>query len=138
MPISFLGVGFTHEELPQLGDWAALKEKLAERFASKTQAEWCKIFDHVDACVTPVVDWEKVNEYAHNMDKGSFTKTGEGYPDPIPAPRLSRTPGDKGDNVQPETGQDTFDILTEIGFSDEDILRLGQSGIIEQKYKSKI
>ena len=71
----FTGLGLTLEEAPQLSDNSdAMKKMFSEIFAGKTQQEWCKIFDHVDACVAPVVPLDHAAEYAHNKDRSSFIK----------------------------------------------------------------
>jgi alpha-methylacyl-CoA racemase len=36
--------------------WPELKKKLGSKFKSKTRAEWEKVFDGTDACVTPVLE----------------------------------------------------------------------------------
>jgi len=42
------------------GRWPETKRLFAARFATKTRDEWRDVFDHVDACVTPVLGWEEV------------------------------------------------------------------------------
>ena len=68
-----LGLGLTLDEAPQFGeDSQVMKEKFASIFASKTQADWCSIFDDVDACVAPVVQLKDAHQHAHNVDRQSF------------------------------------------------------------------
>jgi crotonobetainyl-CoA:carnitine CoA-transferase CaiB-like acyl-CoA transferase len=41
----------------------ALRAELAAVFASRTLAEWTALFEHVDACVTPVL---RLDEARHH------------------------------------------------------------------------
>ena len=62
-------------DLPQsLADSAELKRALAEKFKSKTKAEWAEIFDGSDACVTPVLELEEAPEHPHNKSRKAFVK----------------------------------------------------------------
>jgi alpha-methylacyl-CoA racemase len=76
--------------------WPELKEKFAERFRSKTRAEWEQIFETSDACVSPVLSLAEAPHDAHMAARGTFMKApdGDGW-EPAPAPRFSRTPGER-------------------------------------------
>ncbi|XP_053200303.1 alpha-methylacyl-CoA racemase-like [Panonychus citri] len=65
----------------------AMKQQLEEKFSKKTQNEWIEIFKDVDACVTPVVNFDEASQFSHNKEAKSFLSDGS----PIPAPRLNRT-----------------------------------------------
>ncbi|WP_420834379.1 CoA transferase [Streptomyces rapamycinicus] len=39
--------------------WPRMREAFATRFASHPRAEWEKVFDGADACVTPVLNWSE-------------------------------------------------------------------------------
>lgn len=70
-----LGLGLSSEDAPQLcEDFDAMKSKFSTIFESKTQQEWCTIFDHVDACVSPVISRDDAVDYKHNEDRHSFMK----------------------------------------------------------------
>uniref|UniRef100_F6X9M6 Solute carrier family 45 member 2 n=1 Tax=Equus caballus TaxID=9796 RepID=F6X9M6_HORSE len=62
-------------------DWPEMKKKFADIFAKKTKAEWCRIFDGTDACVTPVLSLEEAVQHGHNKERGSFITHGEQGPD---------------------------------------------------------
>ncbi|KAF2203791.1 CoA-transferase family III [Delitschia confertaspora ATCC 74209] len=52
------GLELSASEIPDRADrsnWPALKHIFANKFKSKTRAEWEKTFDGTDACVTPVL-----------------------------------------------------------------------------------
>ncbi|KAF9144681.1 hypothetical protein BGX30_011881 [Mortierella sp. GBA39] len=98
------------DKLPEQMDssnWPKMKALFTKIFLSKTQAEWVKIFDKTDACVTPVLDYYSM-------------------PTPAPAPRLLRTPAklpvsNDGTDVFLEVGGESKRILAEAGFSEEEI-----------------
>ncbi|KAF9404424.1 hypothetical protein BGZ94_004192 [Podila epigama] len=107
-------LGLDQEKLPEQNDtasWPEMKALFTRLFLEKTQEEWIKIFDHTDACVTPVLDYYSM-------------------PTPAPAPLLSRTPSiaisaakdanDDGD-VFLEVGGHTAEILAEAGFSEKEV-----------------
>ena len=52
------GLGFDKSSIPDRDNrenWPILKELFATRFREKTMDEWRAVFDHTDACVTPVL-----------------------------------------------------------------------------------
>jgi alpha-methylacyl-CoA racemase len=75
--------------------WPALRAALAARFAARTQAEWAKVFDGSDACVSPVVSLSEAPAHPHLAARGTYTKV-DGITQPAPAPRFSRTQGQPG------------------------------------------
>jgi crotonobetainyl-CoA:carnitine CoA-transferase CaiB-like acyl-CoA transferase len=76
-------------------------------FLNESKAEWNKVFDNVDACVTPVLSWEHLES---NGRKLIVDVNGEKQI--RPAPLLSRTPAKPGAQ-EPEIGDHTEDILSE-------------------------
>lgn len=86
------GLGLKEEDVPQFDDFEEAKEKFTEIFKTKTQEEWCKIFDDKDACVLPVLDWKQAARHPHNVARNVFTEQ-DGESTVNPAPKLSRTPG---------------------------------------------
>jgi alpha-methylacyl-CoA racemase len=71
--------------------WPELKERFAQRFRTRTRAEWSTVFEHADACVTPVLGLSEAVQHPHNVARGAFTELG-GAEVPTPAPRFSATP----------------------------------------------
>ncbi|KAG7208820.1 hypothetical protein KM043_015010 [Ampulex compressa] len=61
-------LGFSKDEIPHLDNFEENREKLEKIFKTKTQSEWCAIFDGTDACVTPVLNLEKVADHPHNRE----------------------------------------------------------------------
>ncbi|GFS80902.1 alpha-methylacyl-CoA racemase [Nephila pilipes] len=113
------GMGLTNDEYPQDLNASETHERCAKIFLTKTQEEWCKVFDLTDACVTPVVPIEEAHKHPHNAHKQSFLQK-DGNIVPIPAPRLSRTPAEPLLR-DPFPGEHTQEILLEAGFKDCEI-----------------
>lgn len=120
------GLGLHEDEYTQFSDWEDLQKKFEEKFLSKTQEEWCEVFDFTDACVTPVIPLTEAHKHKHNVENKSFIDDGSVYV-PVPAPRLSSTPGEVS-LAKPLPGQHTIDALLEAGYGRKDI-----DSLIEQK-----
>lgn len=130
------GLGLKSDELPNqmsMADWPEMKKKFAAVFATKTKAEWCRVFDGTDACVTPVLTFEEVAHHAHNKERGSFITDGEKGVSPRPAPLLSNTPATPCLERDPLIGEHTEEILKEFGFSQEEVDQLYSDKVIEGK-----
>ncbi len=115
---------------PEFGDqlnpekWSALKERVAERFKTKTRDEWCEIMEGTDVCFAPVLTLPEAYKYPHNVERNTFVEI-EGITHPAPAPRFSRTvPEIQGPPAIP--GAHTEEILKDWGFSPEEIQELRQ------------
>lgn len=108
--------------------WPALKAKVAEAFARKTQAEWCEIFEGTDACVAPVLDMDEAPRHPHNQARGTFVEV-EGVMQPAPAPRFSRTPG-AVQGPPPALGADADAALRDWGFDEKAVAALRSSGAL--------
>lgn len=112
-------------------DWPELTKIFADRFASKTQTEWSKIFDGTDACVTPVLSFEEVSSHPHNRERAAFIKDACGQESPRPAPVLSRTPAEPCVALDPAVGEHTVEVLQEYGFRPSDIDQMLAAGVVE-------
>ncbi|QLY32470.1 CaiB/BaiF CoA transferase family protein [Nocardia huaxiensis] len=81
------------ESLPHQMDPAGqdiLRKVFTERFAARTQDEWCALFDGVDACVTPIRSFTDAATDEHLTARGALIEL-DGVRQPAPAPRFSRT-----------------------------------------------
>jgi alpha-methylacyl-CoA racemase len=65
---------------------------LASIFGAKTRDEWTEHFVGVDACVTPVLSPREAARHPYNAERNVFVT--DGVPQPQPAPRFSKTPGE--------------------------------------------
>lgn len=128
-------LGLDPEEIGQFDDYGPCKEIIAATFKQRTQEEWCKVFDGKDACVTPVLSMDEAPHHPHNAARNSFVAPSEssGNYTPRPAPLLSRTPGQVTDtSTSLKFGQNTHEILAEVGFSQSEIEKLITSKIVAQ------
>ena len=120
------------EDVPAQFDpatWPAMKERLAAVIKTKSRDEWCRLLEHSDACVAPVLGLGEAPQHPHNAHRGTFIEVG-GVVQPAPAPRFSRTPGAIG-RPPPPAGQDTGGVLADWGFEQSEIDRLAATGAIK-------
>ncbi|WP_202617801.1 CaiB/BaiF CoA transferase family protein [Bacillus dakarensis] len=105
-----------------------MKAEIAAIIKKKTLEEWNAIFEGKDACVSPILNIDEVVQdpqvKARNM---VIEKDGEKYLGfPI---KLSKTPGEVKKSA-PNLGEDNQDILTELGYSAEEIEAWKKDGIL--------
>jgi alpha-methylacyl-CoA racemase len=109
-------------------DWPLLRRAIADRLATRTRAEWCRILEDSDACAAPVLTMEEAPGHPHLKARGTFVEV-DGVVQPAPAPRFSRTK--PGPPTPPEApGRSTAEVLAEWGIAAERIDTLRQSGIV--------
>ncbi len=94
-----------------VGSWPAMKERFTAIFREKTQAEWCLHFEGTDACFAPVVPMSEAPLHAQNAARAAFEELG-GVLQPVPAPRLSRTPGTLR-HAPPEPGNGNSTVFSD-------------------------
>ncbi len=126
------GLGLDAAAMPHQMDqsnWDATAARFSAIFAGKTRDEWCAIFDGTDACVAPILRLGEAGDHAHNRARHLLIEDHQGKPEPAPAPRLSRTPGD-GTRPLPRVGEHTKAVLGECGLSPAEIERLTAAGAI--------
>ncbi|MBM1143035.1 CoA transferase [Alcanivorax sp. ZXX171] len=97
--------------------WPMLKLKLADVFRTRTRDEWCDILEGTDACFAPVLDWDEAPRHPHNQARNTFVEV-DGYTQPAPAPRFSRTPSAPPVAASPPV-EDAGGLLAEWGVPDE-------------------
>ncbi|EDW90958.1 alpha-methylacyl-CoA racemase [Drosophila yakuba] len=115
------------EDVCQFGDEHQDRGRklLTEAFLSKTQAEWSQIFEDVDACVYPVLDFREVHRHDHNEERKSFEVIGE-IVAPRPAPLLSRTPG----KLPKATDDAQVEWIDELDLKPHELKDLVESGVL--------
>lgn len=108
-------------------------EKFKNRIAQKTLDEWIEIFENVDACVEPVLDSAQASKHPHYVSRKmvrTMEHPKEGEINYVSLPiRLSETPFSVHRHA-PYLGDDTVEVLTEIGFNREEIETWKAKGII--------
>jgi len=119
------------DDLPRQMDrsqWPAMKERVAEIFASKTRDEWSAIMEHSDVCFAPVLSMDEATQHPHNVERGTFVEA-FGMTQAAPAPRFSRT-APTLDRPAPHPGQHTDEVLGEFGLDSDEIDKLRQTGAV--------
>ncbi len=125
------GLGLAGRDLPGQDDramWPEMKSLFAQVIATKSLEEWCEVFDGVEACVTPVLDLNEAVAHPHNRERGTYLES-DGLVQPGVAPRFSRTPGHISRRA-PAPGQETDEVLEEIGLDPDEIRALHEAGVI--------
>ena len=126
------GLGLENEDLPFQMDrsqWPAMRDRFTAIFKTKTRREWEQVFEGTDACVAPVLTMEEATEHHHNVARSTFVKDANGFVQPAPAPRFSRTTATI-QSLPPEPGEHTDEILAGIGLSDSEIGKLREAGAV--------
>jgi alpha-methylacyl-CoA racemase len=121
-------LGLAGEELPPQMDrsqWPAMKQRFRDLFKQKTRDEWCDIMEGTDICFAPVLTMTEAREHPHIKARNTFVPV-EGAPgaqQAAPAPRFSRTECEI-QGPPPAPGQHTDTILTDYGFTSDEITTL--------------
>jgi alpha-methylacyl-CoA racemase len=117
--------------------WPQQKRQIAAIFKSKSQAEWSRVFDKEDACVTPLLTWEHLESHPHTGAAGrGLVVDVNGEKQIAPAPRLLRTPATPGAQ-EPETGEHTEEVLSR-WLSQSQIDQLRAHGAIAGAKRSRL
>ncbi len=126
--VTALGLDVSDFDRNDFSQWKRLSEKFEQIFATKTQQEWTALFDEIDACVTPVLDFDDVCNHQHNRIRNSFFNDGR----PRPAPILSRTPAipTKSDNDF-DDNLHTKQVLIQYGYSENEIKTFVQEKVVQ-------
>jgi alpha-methylacyl-CoA racemase len=113
---------------PATREWAELRAAIATAVASRTRDEWCRIMEGTDACFAPVLTVEEAARHPHNVARGTVVEI-NGVEQNAPAPRFSRTPAQMPEAPH-RAGEDTDALLTEAGFSRQQIEELRVTGAL--------
>jgi alpha-methylacyl-CoA racemase len=108
--------------------WEEFHAALEGIFTTRARDEWMEVFAGSDACVSPVLSLSEAPEHPANVARGVFVDV-DGFQQPAPAPRLSRTPGAVRRGA-PQFGEHTEEVLTELGLEADQIGALRSSGVI--------
>lgn len=106
--------------------WPEMKEKLTAVIKAKTRDEWDAIMAGTDICYGPVLSLAEAANHPHNKARETFTEI-DGVTHPNVAPRFSRTES-KIQGSAPAIGGDTEEILSDWGFSEDEIGALLEAG----------
>jgi len=110
-----------------------LRAELAAVFATRSMAEWTHLLAPADTCVAPVLDHAEALSDANARDRGAVLdlvlSDGSTVPVVAPVARLSRTPARAGTRA-PGLGEDTVELLVELGVSESDVTALRSRGVL--------
>lgn len=105
-------------------------QKLREVFLTKDRDEWIERLMFEETCVTPVLSLDEVLADRNHRRRGgilSGADLGEGFDDQVGMLyRMSKTPGSIR-RPAPKVGQDTRDLLVELGFAESELDALEQA-----------
>ena len=110
-----------------------IRAAFAEAFKTRTADEWHNILNAVDVCAKPVLSLDEALVDEHNLaremvvevptpDGGRMRQAGV-------APKLSGTPG-RIRGGAPKRGQDTADLLAELGYDAEVVASLREREVV--------
>lgn len=118
------------EFAPQMdrAQWPKLKARLGEVMKTKTRSQWCEIMEGTDVCFAPVLSMSEAPNHPHNQARQSFVEV-NGVVQHAPAPRFSRTVAATPRAVS-AAGSDTEDVLKNAGYSDAEIAKLRELGVL--------
>jgi alpha-methylacyl-CoA racemase len=122
-------LGLDAENLPKQHDrarWPELRAAFAAAFERRTRDEWARELEGTDACFAPVLSMEEAPRHRHNSARETFVEVA-GVPQPAPAPRFSRTPGEIARQA-PRRGEGGAAALADWGFSRETIAAFRDRG----------
>ncbi|MFE4959646.1 CaiB/BaiF CoA transferase family protein [Streptomyces sp. NPDC056653] len=106
--IKLLGIEDRAPDRKDVTRWEELRTVVADRFRTRTRAEWTEVFETTDACVAPVLSLREAPHHPHLAARSTFVEHG-GLTQPAPAPRFSATPVSvRSGPAQP--GADTEDV----------------------------
>lgn len=117
------------------------KDEVQRIFKTKTQREWSELFENVDACVFPVLDWQNADQHPHNIARNAFVS--KEFTDdvvPTPAPRLLRTPA-VSSILKSESNDylhEIREIFRDFGLDPSDIQKLHKEGALILPTSSKL
>jgi alpha-methylacyl-CoA racemase len=109
-------------------EWEKVSAKFEAAFAERTRAEWEALFDHSDACATPVLSLSEAPFHPHNEARNVFV-TIDGIIQPSPAPRFLGTPGGISRMPAP-AGTDGSEALSEWGVDDTHVKLARSKGFL--------
>ena len=105
-------------------------QKLRQVFRTRERDEWTEMLMFQDTCVTPVLSLDEVMADRNHRERGAIlsgAELGEGFEDQVGILfRMSKTPGTLR-RPAPAVGQDTRDVLAEIGYASSEIDALEQA-----------
>lgn len=107
--------------------WPQAKRILADKFKTRTRAEWTAMLEGTDVCFAPVLDLEEAYEHPHLEARKTFIDVA-GVTQPAPAPRFSRSALATPEPPAELSGANAAAALSG-WLSEDEIAALGAAGI---------
>ncbi len=108
--------------------WPQLRQEISDCIRQKTRDEWVALFEGSDACVAPVLSMDEAPQHAHAQARQGFV-TLDGITQPAAAPRFDRSVPPPPTSP-PEPGAHTDAVLSEAGFSNDQIAALRAAKVV--------
>lgn len=109
--------------------WPETRERIAAVVRTRTRDAWEAELAGTDVCFAPVYRLGEAHTHPHHIARSSFLTTESGRRQVAPSPRFSRTPG-AARPAYAFPGSDTDAVLTDAGFTPDEITALRASGAI--------
>ena len=109
--------------------WPEAKQRLAERFRTRTRDEWCALLEGTDSCFAPVLTMDEAPNHPHNRARNAYVEL-DGVVQPGPAPRFSRTPSDRPTPPESPGATDPRSVLAQWGIAASEIQTAVAAGIL--------
>jgi alpha-methylacyl-CoA racemase len=107
--------------------WPEMREAIAAIVRTRSRDEWCSLLEGSDACFAPVLTLAEAPRHAHAAARKAFMEV-DGVVVPGPAPRFDRSTPEPA-RPAPGVGAHTGAVLTEAGFSRQEIDELFAGGV---------
>ncbi|OBB27176.1 carnitine dehydratase [Mycolicibacterium peregrinum] len=108
--------------------WEVFRTVLAGRIAAYDRAELDEIFAGKNTCYAPVLNLAEVANHPHNAARRTLIEV-DGVLQAAPAPRFDGRPPTMP-RPQRQPGEDSREVLSELGFTEDDIARLIEQGAV--------
>ena len=108
--------------------WPAMSERMAEKFAERSRADWAELLMDAEACAFPVVELDEIADEPHLAARGmAYREDGQ-----IRTARAGRVMGEAAVRIAaaPPPGDDTVAVLTALGYSPEAIAALLEAKVV--------
>ena len=106
----------------------ATMELVAQRIAAYPLKHWLKVFEPVDACVTPVLTPAEALSHPHHLARHLVHRE-RGVSEIGPLAQMG--PPDWASRAAPDHGEHTSALLGEIGYSATDAQRMAAAGVVK-------
>ena len=114
-------------------DRARFKALLAERIAAEELDHWVARFDAADACVEPVLHLDEALDHPHFVARGMVVEVEDGHGGrqrQLAHPLRFSATAPRYDHTGTAAGAHTHEVLTEIGYSPDQVATLRASGAL--------